>query len=275
MREPARPEEFLKQWGLSFVRSITQTPTSDLYLVARGDESFVLKILSDMGVEDEKGSAPALALYDGKGAVRLIEHEARALLLEYADGDDLTMMAAQGKDDEASFIIADVLNELHQAPVANISQDIVTLQERMRSLFVKAEADAKKQVPSLYIDAGLIAAELLAEGSEACLLHGDMHHGNVLNSKRGWLAIDPKGIVGDRAFDVANVLCNPQRVEIVLNAGRLERQTHILAERMGLDVQRILMHTYVYACLSALWSIEDHEDPSLAFAVGNAVRPLI
>jgi aminoglycoside/hydroxyurea antibiotic resistance kinase len=42
------------------------------------------------------------------------------------------------------------------------------------------------------------------------VLHGDLHHGNVLDfGLRGWLAIDPKGLLGERGFDFANIFTNP------------------------------------------------------------------
>jgi streptomycin 6-kinase len=51
---------------------------------------------------------------------------------------------------------------------------------------------------------------LLAEPREVGVLHGDLHHGNVLDfGVRGWLAIDPKGLLGERGFDFANIFTNP------------------------------------------------------------------
>jgi streptomycin 6-kinase len=56
------------------------------------------------------------------------------------------------------------------------------------------------------------AADLLATQRDVVVLHGDMHHENILKfSSRGWLAIDPKGLVGERGFDYANIFCKPRQ----------------------------------------------------------------
>lgn len=83
---------------------------------------------------------------------------------------------------------------------------------------------------------------------------------------RDWLAIDPKGLVGERGFEFANIFCNPD-AEIATAPGRLERQATVVAEAAGLDRQRVLLWVLAYAGLSAAWSIEDGDDPALALAV--------
>nr|WP_274378954.1 aminoglycoside phosphotransferase family protein [Deinococcus cavernae] len=62
----------------------------------------------------------------------------------------------------------------------------------------------------VYATAWSIAQELLNDPQDTTALHGDLHHGNVLHSPaRGWLLIDPKGLVGERGFDYANIFYNP------------------------------------------------------------------
>lgn len=87
-----------------------------------------------------------------------------------------------------------------------------------------------------------VANVLLSSPHDEVVLHGDLHHGNILDfGTRGWLAIDPKGLVGERGFDYANIFTNPdladptkpvaieperfaQRVNIVSEIARIERQ---------------------------------------------------
>ena len=90
-------------------------------------------------------------------------------------------------------------------------------------------------------------------------LHGDIHHGNILDfGPRGWLAIDPKGLIGERGFDYANLFCNPE-AEIAIAPGRLARQVDVVAEAAGLDRRRLLKWIMAYAGLSAAWFLEDGE----------------
>ena len=102
------------------------------------------------------------------------------------------------------------------------------------------------------------ARALLATPRDEVPLHGDIHHGNVLDfgPERGWLAIDPKRLYGERAFDYANLFCNPDR-ETATAPGRLARRANLVAEESGLDRTRLLRWVLVWAGLSATWMMED------------------
>ncbi|WP_243668154.1 aminoglycoside phosphotransferase family protein [Clavibacter michiganensis] len=93
------------------------------------------------------------------------------------------------------------------------------------------------------------------------MLHGDVHHGNVLRFDDGggldgdddaWRAIDPKALVGDPGFDTANVLANPTPA-IALRPGRLARRARVVAEETGTDLDAVLAWTEAWCALSAAW----------------------
>lgn len=84
----------------------------------------------------------------------------------------------------------------------------------------------------------------------------------------GWLAIDPKGLLGERGFDFANLFCNPD-IDIALQPGRLEHQTTIIADMAKLDRSRLIKWIIAYAGLSAAWHVEDGTDPKVALAVAK------
>jgi len=106
------------------------------------------------------------------------------------------------------------------------------------------------------------AAELLAEDRLPSLIHGDLHHFNILSSQRGWLAIDPKGVIGPVAFEVGPLLMNPWVVVgLPPNALSLARdRIAILSEVLGFEPDRIRKWGLAYAVLSAVWSFEDNLD---------------
>ena len=105
-----------------------------------------------------------------------------------------------------------------------------------------------------------MARQLLASPQDVVVLHGDIHHGNVLDGgPRGWLAIDPKRVFGDRGYDYANLFCNPE-LPLVTVPGRLQRHLPIVAEETGLHPRRILNWVLAYAGLSAAWFVEDGDD---------------
>jgi streptomycin 6-kinase len=84
-------------------------------------------------------------------------------------------------------------------------------------------------------------------------LHGDIHHRNIRQTPRGWLTFDPKGLIGERTYDCANTLCNPEMPELVHNETRLLTNATILADTLAIDLSRVLAFTYAYACLNASW----------------------
>jgi streptomycin 6-kinase len=86
---------------------------------------------------------------------------------------------------------------------------------------------------------------------------GDVHHFNILRSdRRGWLAIDPKGIWGPRAYEYANTLCNPYpHTHIVAAASRMERQAAIIADRASIEKNLLLRFAFLHAAQAASWSL--------------------
>jgi len=101
---------------------------------------------------------------------------------------------------------------------------------------------------------------MIATSYGEVVLHGDLHHLNILAATREpWLAIDPKGVIGDRAFEPATFLLNQlpiglRETEIV---GLLERRISIFSEVLSVPRERIIGWLRSFAVLSAWWSIED------------------
>ena len=107
-----------------------------------------------------------------------------------------------------------------------------------------------------------LSSDLLSENKDVTLLHGDFHHYNVLESERGWLAIDPKGVIGSKGYEVGPLLTNP--IDRFLNEinpkVQTEKRIAILSEMLGMERERIRSWAICHAVLSAWWSLEDGED---------------
>jgi streptomycin 6-kinase len=114
--------------------------------------------------------------------------------------------------------------------------------------------------PRLFAHAEALFADLLAPQAEPVVLHGDLHHGNILTAQRQpWLAIDPKGLVGEPAYEVGALLFNPSRLQADPEPGPiLARRVDQLADELGLDRTRVRAWGVAQAVLSACWSLEDH-----------------
>jgi streptomycin 6-kinase len=101
--------------------------------------------------------------------------------------------------------------------------------------------------------------DLLASVPRTVLLHGDFHHYNVLSAERApWLAIDPKGMLGDPGYEIGPFLLNPHGPP--KSAAMLGRRLGILADELGYDRQRLHAWGIAHAVLSACWLAEDHGD---------------
>jgi streptomycin 6-kinase len=254
-------DHYLKIWNLSDPQLLTKTNTSHIYTVLFEGKRVILKVLTAEGKEEKTG-AVALRYFSGQGAVQLLREDEQAHLLEYADGEDLVGMVKSGADEQATGIIADVLNQLHSASNELYPEGLTPLPIWFGELFKKADLDRRAGINSLYTRAAPMAEALLADPYDARVLHGDIHHENIrYHRERGWLAFDPKGLVGERTFDAVNVLRNPMNMPaLVENETRLLKQANILAQKMGLDMSRLLKFVFVYTALSASWFISDGGD---------------
>ncbi|MET3697743.1 streptomycin 6-kinase [Bacillus oleivorans] len=102
--------------------------------------------------------------------------------------------------------------------------------------------------------------DVVSSSSGAELLHGDLHHENILFSQEhGWVAIDPKGVLGDRYFDLISFLLNHLHTKESPKE-LLRFRVDTISGQLGLDRKRLLKAAIAMATLSACWSIED-QDP--------------
>ncbi len=254
-------DPYLAEWQLTRDGEPICTPTSKLLPVRKDGVPAMLKIAL---IEEERRGAEVMSYYDGDGAARVLAHEGDALLLERAiGGASLIEMARGGGDDQASSIICATIARLHTPRRHQRPGNLVPLRHWFRSL------EAAARHGGAFAAASSAAQQLLTGPTEEVVLHGDVHHGNILYDRtRGWLAIDPKGLIGDRAFDYANVFCNPD-MALATTPGRLQRQAAVVSGATGIERARLLKWILAYAGLSASWMLEDGESPELPMAVAE------
>ncbi len=115
---------------------------------------------------------------------------------------------------------------------------------------------------------------LLAAPREVGVLHGDLHHDNVLDFRaRGWLAIDPKGLTGERGFDLANIFTNPDLSDptrpLATDPGRFARRLAVVTEAAGLERDRLLRWILAWTGLSAAWFLGEGASPAIALRIAE------
>jgi streptomycin 6-kinase len=253
-------EPYLRRWRLSPDGDPIVTHSSRLLPVRRDGVALMLKVSH---ADEERFGGLLMLWWDGDGAARVYDHDGEALLMERAEGPvSLADMARRGEDDAASVILCRVAARLHVSR-ASPPPALIPLETRFRALFAAVGQG------SPFAETAGLAAMLLADPREIGVLHGDLHHGNVLDAgPRGFLAIDPKRLRGERGFDFANIFCNPD-AGVALSPGRLARQAAIVAQQAALEHQRLLQWIAAYAGLSAAWHVEDGSDPALALGVAE------
>lgn len=254
-------EPYLSRWQLIPDGEPIATHSSRLLPVRHEGKPAMLKIALET---EERWGATLMVWWDGDGAARVLAHDSNALLMERATGhNSLIEMARSGRDDEASRIICAVAAKLH-APKDRQLPELIPLTRWFEEL-----APAASRFGGVLTRSAMVARELLTEPREVGVLHGDLHHGNVLDAgARGWIAIDPKRLVGERGFDFANIFCNPD-LETSTAPGRLARQVAVVAAAARLERVRLLKGILAYAGLSAAWTLGDGDDATLALSVAQ------
>lgn len=250
-------QRYLNDWGLEADGLPIETHSSWLIAVRHDRGPAMLKVLKAGG--DEHNAAELLQYFDGLGAVRVYEVEHKAFVMERVAGIySLATMATTSGDMRAAALLAETVRLLHARRQQPPPQNLTPLGEWFSALY-RHEQD----IPILGRCARM-ARGLIASARDIIPLHGDLHHDNVLDGgERGWLAIDPKALLGERAYDIANLLGNPwPHGDIVHDPARMRRLAGLFADRLDLDLGRVLAFAFAHSGLSASWDLEDGSDPA-------------
>jgi len=203
----------IARWQLTLDGTPVVTSTSRLLPVLYNGSPAMLKIALEA---EERHGAALMRWWGGKGAARVLAHEGEALLLERALGTtSLAALARQGNDDEACRILCRTAARLHR-PANRPLPPLVPLTHWFREL-----APAAAGHGGLFSLCSATAQMLLARPQDAGVLHGDIHHGNVLHfGARGWLAIDPKSLLQNLYFVLRAKMLAWQNRWFLMNSGR-------------------------------------------------------
>jgi streptomycin 6-kinase len=221
-------EERAERWGLRLGGPLPGGNIALVLAAERADGTAAVLKVSPPDPESDP-EAEALACWDGDGAVRLLERDRdhRALLLErLVPGTS----AWELDEDEATRAVAGVLRRLAIEP--------------SRGHAFRPLADAAREWADAVPEIRSTVEELLADPAPQALLHQDLHGGNVLRRGGGWVAIDPKPLVGDPAFDVASLVRDRRPLR---DARVVSRRLDLLADELGHDRERMRLWSWVHA----------------------------
>ena len=243
------------KWGLSQLK-----PAGDLshhYVLSgfQGNQPIILKLGLDInGLALESA---ALKSFSGFSSVGVLAKDQGALLLERAVPGTLLRSYFPSKEAEATEIVCGVIKKLHQAPIP-AKDTFPHSRDWLLAL------DQNLDIPAPYLEkARTLRDRLLETSHQDILLHGDLHHGNILQGENGWVVIDPKGVIGDPVYEVAAFIRNP--IPELLDSENypriIENRIKIVSRRLGFDEDRIQDWCFVQNVLAWAWCLEDGISP--------------
>ncbi|WP_157967164.1 aminoglycoside phosphotransferase family protein [Elioraea thermophila] len=270
---PTRAGAIAREWGLALGAPLgcsTQGLVRAASLAENGTPAVLKLEKPGQGVAAQ---AAALAAWAGRGAVRLLraDPDRGALLLErLAPGTPLAALCPAGRDDEATVTVAEVSLALRRPPPEGAV--LADAHGWWRAIAAcrdpRLEAQFRDRALGLW-------RELAASAPAPSLIHGDLHHGNILADGEAWRAIDPIGATGDPLFDPASALCEPVSFLARLDhlPRLLDRRLGRLAERLAADRARLAAWAFAIAVLKTVWAIEDGRNERGYAAIAAVLSP--
>jgi len=260
---PRLIDESSQLWGLQDVQFVPNLSYNFVAFARQADIDVVLKI----GVPNPEltSEMEALKLFNGDGACRLIDcnEERGFLLLERLNSG--IMLAELEDDDERTNIAINVMQNFidrRDGIIPPLQNNFIQLTDWFSAL--------KKIRPHFNGETGPFPKKLLegvesflrnalGHGAAVTLLHGDFHHFNILLSERGWLAIDPKGVIGPVGYEIGPLMINPWNSlsDGVSFKAQTKRRMSILSERLGWEQETIIKWATAHAVLSTCWDMQE------------------
>ena len=204
----------------------------------------------------------ALLYFNGKGCVKLLDHDAEnfSLLLESIKPGTPLSKLFPNEDSKATETCAQVIKKLHQKP---LRPSLLPNFPSIKSWLNLLNTFKDNKVPSEMLKkAQILTADLLQSQRDLYLLHGDLHHENILQQDNSWIAIDPEGGIGELAYEFGAFIRNPIPLLLEQNdPGHLMMQrAECFSKIFKIETRRILEWSFVQAMLATCWSIQDESD---------------
>lgn len=270
------PAPIVERFGLRDSRHRTEPVGGHTHVVfAETVDGVAVVVKTSADRERIAAEAEALRAFGVRRAVavRDIWLEGGAILLERVEPG--RPLASEATEEEATAVVAGLLGETWPpVPPASRAEPVAAFVTALDRVVAAHSSVSGSLDHRLLQRASAMLAELVSDAVGPVLLHGDLHYGNILTSERaGHLLIDPKGMIGEPAFDIGYLVSRPQPA--ARDARPLKesigRRLEILPDATGLDRRRVAAYAFVAAALSAVWALEDGEP---AGEYGEAMRLL-
>jgi streptomycin 6-kinase len=277
---PALVNECRQRWSLQLDKPFVNLAYN---LVIPGRTSKGVEVVLKLGVpcRELTTEAQALEFFAANGAAGLLDHDTSlgALLMERAIPG--TLVCELQNETDSAITAARLMKRLWREPAAGHSFPSLAVWfsafERFRPHTEKLPPDEGSIPLELIVSAKQIVRDLLTATERTVILHGDLHHANILFSEdHGWVAIDPKGVAGDPAYDVASFMLNlvPRGAPDSVVKELLNQRLSIFSSELGMKRELLVRWAFCHAVLSALWDLEESADPSHTIFVAKIMKRL-
>lgn len=212
-------------------------------------------IILKLGLDNEALTREAFALkcFAGCGAVKVLAEDEGMLLLERAIPGISLKSYFPNQEHKSIEIACGVMKKLHQASIPE-GHNFPHIKDWLTAL------DKDWNIPKHYLQkARKLRDELLQTSKPDVLLHGDLHHDNILQNGKNWLVIDPKGVIGESAYEVAAFITNPMPdlINIQDSEEIIQMRIAMFSDLLNVPRTKIADWCFVQAVLAWIWALED------------------
>lgn len=264
-RLPEKIHELAKIWNLKNLKELNNLSCNYLLSCTQDDVPVVLKISID--TKSIQQEANALKIFSRNNYVKILDQQEGAILLEQAlPGNSLKSYIPEN-DLQANQIASQLILNFHETSTKQISLqpdfqkdfphikdwlEILDKNWNMPSPILKAARDFRNDL--------LLSAKQLQTSYPSVLLHGDFHHDNILKHKNHWIIIDPKGVIGESAFEIPAFISNPISTLLHYTDTKVKLTSRIsqFSHALNIDARRIVNWCFVRSVLHWAWALEDN-----------------
>jgi streptomycin 6-kinase len=255
-----------QKWALTNIRPLVALSMTSNYVARAYSKPYASDVVLKILIADTK-EPEALQLFNGNGYVKLLDYdpEYNGLLLEsITPGNTLSTLFPD--DDARSLeIMAALIQKIEKTDIAHHEKEFPTVEQWMEEL----RAIESKKIPKHMLGKAYeLSQKLLSKKFHRYLLHGDLHHENIVQCAdnkldlNAWKIIDPKGVIGSIEFEVIRFLMNPSPALLEQPNPKkiIERRIEQLHVLFGFEKKRLRDWLFVQAVLSACWAQEGGGD---------------
>lgn len=250
---PSIVQQLAQELGLKNFKPVANLTYNYVLKGEQGAKPIILKLSLDCDALAKE--VAALSAFAGHGAVPVIYHNQGVLLLERAiSGVSLKQMNLP--HEQKLEIICDIMSKLHQAKLP-VNHNFPSIKDWLQPIY------SNWDVPGEYLErARSILSAYDQNIGKPVLLHGDLHHDNILQSGKSWVVIDPKGVIGEAVNEIWPFIID------------VEADTAYVSSKLGLDLAYVRNWYFVQVLLAAIWNLEDGLAPDKFLNLAAIAYPL-